>query len=516
MKPLRLILLLGVAAGQLVADISLPAILGDNMVLQSGEHTRIWGQAISGERVTVQFQGQTYETVAVDNRWEVWLQGVAVGGPYHMELRGFNRLRVENILVGDVWLASGQSNMMFNLNRADNAEEAIAGADQPLLRLFVVSKDAADTPQDDVTGAWVECTPETVARFSAVQYFFGREIAATQGIPVGLVLSGVGGTRICSWIAPADLDANPDSPLYRDYFADLLADYYPAYATWLEAFDADPKVAGKPPRHPFERMPSGYYHAMIAPLQPLTLKGFLWYQGETDSWWAEPYERLFTDLIWSWRREWGQGELPFLFVQLASYNGKLRVDENYPYLRDAQRLVAEKVPGTAMAVAIDVGEEMDIHPRAKEPVGHRLALAARHLVYGEDVAYSGPWFESVRFGGGDAVVRFAHTEGGLRARSPELRGFEVAGQDLVFHPAQARIEGATVVLRADAVNDPRYVRYAWDGFPDCDLENGVGLPAVPFRTDDVKRLTKEEWEAKYPEKLAASEALEATLDVGGR
>ncbi|MCF3652043.1 sialate O-acetylesterase [Synoicihabitans lomoniglobus] len=498
------------------ADIELPAILGDNMVLQASPDTRLWGQGISGEKVTVMFQGRTYHTTVENNQWTIALPDLETGGPFSMEIRGFNRIQLNNILVGDVWLGSGQSNMRFSLSRALEADAAIAAADHPEIRLFTVAENAADVPLDDVQGEWVVCSPETVRNFSAVQYYFGREIAGTQDIPVGLVLSSVGGTRICSWISAPDLAANPESEYYFTYFDELLANYHPAYAEYLARLDADPTLSERAPRHPFERMPSGYFNAMIAPLTSFAVKGILWYQGETDSWWAEPYERMMRDLIWAWRRDWGQGELPFLIVQLASFDGKLRVDENYPYIREAQRLVARSEPNTALAVAIDVGEKDDIHPKDKEPVGHRLALAARHLAYGEDIEFSGPTLAGVRFDAGRAIVSFDHAESGLRSRSPELRGFELAGQDEAFHPARAEIAGNTVMLRSDAVEDARYVRYAWDGFPDCDLENGAGLPASPFRTDTVKRLNKEEWEAKYPEKLAESEAMQATLDVGAR
>lgn len=498
------------------ADVQLPAIIGDNMVLQVSPETKVWGKGISGEKVTVFFQGQTYHTTVVDNDWQVVLTDLVPGGPYTMEIRGYNRIQLENILVGDVWLGSGQSNMAFSLRRARDAQAEIAAAHYPEIRLFTVTESATDTPQDDVDGEWVVCTPEHARNFSAVLYHFGREIADTQEIPVGLVLSSVGGTRICSWLSAPDLAANPEAEYYFTYFEKLLADYYPSYADYLERLDADPNLTDRAPRHPFERMPSGYFNAMIAPLTSFAVKGFLWYQGETDSWWAEPYERMMRDLIWSWRREWGQGELPFLIVQLASFDGKLRVDENYPYIREAQRLVALSEPNTALAVTIDVGEEDDIHPRDKAPVGHRLALAARHLAYGEDVEFSGPRLASVRFESGSAFVTFSHVESGLRSRASELRGFELAGLDEVFYPASAEILNDMVKLKARGVSDPRYVRYAWGGFPACDLENGAGLPASPFRTDTVKRLTKEAWEAKHPEKLAESEAIQATLDVGTR
>lgn len=476
----------GVATGW--AEVRLPAVIGDQMVLQQGEPVRIWGWATEGERVRVRLAGQERVTYAWDNAWQVTFAPLAASAePLEMVVDGFNRIVLGDILVGEVWLASGQSNMRLTVAGSSHAEASKALANDPRLRLFQVGEACADHPQPDVDGRWEVATPATVADFSAVAFHFGREILDTQGVPVGIILPTVGGTRAVNWTSAPVLARNPDARGHYDHYRELLRAYPDALDAWrAEVAGGHPEAPR--PRSPDRRRPAGYFNAMIHGLIPYTLRGVIWYQGETDTWNAEEYARMFPDLIDDWRDRWGQGALPFLYVQLPGFNGKPGVDENYPFLREIQRRIEPTRPNLAMAVTIDQGEADDIHPREKRAVAHRLALLARHRVYGEDVVDSGPRPSAIAFEGAVATVRFDSVAGGLVRRGNALEGFALAGEDGVFQPAEARIEGGdTVVVTAAAVAAPRYLRYAFEGFPPCTLYNSAGLPAVPFRTDDFPR-----------------------------
>jgi sialate O-acetylesterase len=455
----------------------------------------VWGTANDGEKVTVKLQDQTATTTARDGRWLVRLKALQPGGALTLIVAGeSNNVVVSNVLVGEVWLCSGQSNMAFQLSRAANAAEAIAAARDPQLRLLTVPRAALDTPATDAHVGWEESSPETAAKFSAVAWFFGRELRKTLHVPVGLINSSVGGTPVEAWTSQATLEGDPELKQALERYADTVKTYDPAAATAkhkkaLEQFKAavaKAKAAGtrlpanpRPPADPNRSTsrPACLYNGMIAPLQPYAIAGVIWYQGENNSGRAAEYQKLFPAMIKNWRQAWGQGEFPFLFVQIAPH------ERMSPEIREAQLLSWQKVPRTAMAVITDIGNETDIHPTQKEPVGARLALAARAIAYGEKITYSGPVFDSMKVDGSRAILSFKHIGGGLLAKDGDLKGFTIAGADGKFTSATAVIEGDKVVVSGASVEKPVAVRYGWANTPDVNLFNKEGLPATPFRTD---------------------------------
>lgn len=487
------------------ADVSLPAIIGDNMVLQQGLPLAFWGTADAGEQVQVEVgKNSARATADGQGHWLVRLEPTQQSGPIDVTIRGRNTITLKNVLVGEVWICSGQSNMEWPVSRAKDAEAEIAGADNPRIRLFVTEKFVAAKPRADTTGQWVECRPDSVDRFSAVGYFFGRQLHEALDRPIGLVQSVWGGTPAEAWTSREMLESHEILHPILDRWDEIVSDadeiqqkYEASLAQWQkEARQA--KQEGRPapqkprpprgPRHPHRA--SGLYNGMIAPLVPYTIRGAIWYQGESNASRAYQYRTLFSAMIEDWRNTWKQGDFPFLFVQLANF--RQAVDEpgesDWAELREAQTM-ALSLPDTAMAVTIDIGEADDIHPRNKQDVGRRLALAAGAVAYGHDQVYSGPMFRSMTKANGQIRLEFDHVGGGLVARGGELTGFAIAGADRNFKRADARIEGTAVVVSSEPVDDPVAVRYGWADNPSCNLYNTEGLPASPFRTDDWPGVT---------------------------
>lgn len=459
------------------AEVKLHGLFGHGAVLQQGMAVPIWGTAREGEKVTVKFQGQEVSTVAKDGRWLVKLKSLTAGGPFTLTVTGDNTITLENVLVGEVWLCSGQSNMGFQLYRAENAAAALAAASDPELRLFSVPHESDDAVRTDVTGKWKESTSLTASNFSAVAYFFGRDLRRTLKVPVALIDSSVGGTPAEAWTSRGTLESDPELKKILEQHAENVKNYDPKKKQGKTKATPPGGPAPTPDPARTAKRPTGLYNAMIAPLQPYALRGAIWYQGEANSGRAAQYQKLFPAMIENWRSAWGQGAFPFLFVQIAPH------DRMSPEIREAQALVAQRVPATAVIVTTDVGEATDIHPRKKEPVGARLALAARAIAYGEKLEYSGPVFDSLKVNGARAVLSFKHVGGGLVAKDGELKGFTIAGADDKFVPATAKIEGDKVVVAAGSVSKPVAVRYGWERVPDVNLFNREGLPASPFRTD---------------------------------
>ena len=476
------------------AEVKPNSLFSDGAVLQRGVAAPVWGTGKDGEKVTVKIQDQTVSTTVKDGRWLVRLKPLQAGGPFTMTITGDNTITVSNLLVGEVWLCSGQSNMGFQLSRAANAAEAIAAAGDPQLRLFSVPHGGTDAPLTDVAGSWKVSSPETAPSFSAVAWFFGRELRRALKVPVGLIDSSVGGTPAEAWTSRRALESDPELRQIIEQHAQKVKDYDPADAAAkrkqaLEKHKqaaAKAKAAGEPaPKAPraaadpsrSSSRPSALYNGMIAPLQPYAIAGAIWYQGEANAGRAAQYQKLFPAMIQNWRQAWGQGDFPFLFVQIAPH------ERMTPEIREAQLVSWQKVPRTAMAVITDVGNETDIHPTKKEPVGARLALAARAVAYGEKLEYSGPVYASLKVDGNRAVLSFTHVGGGLVAQGGELKGFTIAGADGSFVKATAAIEGDKVVVSSPAVAKPVAVRYGWANTPDVNLANKEGLPATPFRTD---------------------------------
>lgn len=586
--------------GPAEAALRLPDVIGDHMVLQRDAETRIWGWADPGETVTVRVGvHEVSGTADGDGAWSVQLPAPAGGGSLEMLVSaGGESITVRDVLVGEVWICSGQSNMQWPLSQATDAEEEIAEANYPLIRLFTVSMNTAKEPLEDCTGEWALCTPETAGPFSAVGYFFGRKIHGEEGVPVGLINTSWGGTPAEAWTSRGALDADADlkkmygaeeggddvqkadrarfdAKLEAGGSAPVTTDLTSLAGTWdfisgvpgqeiqsamtvsLEGDELDVAMVGwtaekstevsyaegelkwtflipgysplplhcavtvrggafrgtisvgDSPGGPFvgakrgsgvdrvdrlvpsapQNRPTSLYNAMIAPLLPFPIRGAIWYQGEANANTSEDallYHKLFSTMIGDWRAAWGQGDFPFLYVQLANF--KERYPDPQPHspwaeLRDSQRLTLS-TPNTGMAVIIDIGEGDNIHPKNKQDVGKRLALAALAKAYGKDVAYSGPMYRSFSVEGGRVRIAFDHTNDGLATRGGDhLVGFSIAGEDRRFVWAEASIEGDAVVVWSDEVAKPAAVRYAWADNPACNLYNGAGLPASPFRTD---------------------------------
>ena len=613
------------------------------MVLQRDTEIHLWGWAEAGERITVKFVKQK-ESVTTDASgcWEVRLAPVAVGGPFSMTIEGNNTIELENILMGDVWVCSGQSNMGWMVKNSNNSEEEIARAHIPEIRLFTVPHRMATQPLDTLEeGSWQRCTPETIPDFSAVAYFFGRELTRHLNVPIGLIHSSWGGTRAESWISPAAIGEHRGDPNFTTEFTNLdletaldegeqrleqwqasLKDYdaglqnnpswyapetsvtdwssiqvpgdwrnhgYPSlvgtawyrtqftlpagedlrdvalhlgtiddsdqvwvngtlvgetrndrYATRVYEIPASALRSGPNvlavrvenygtrgglwspadslyvatkqahiplagswrfkvgnqnlPEHPGtpgpNLLPSVLFQGMIHPLLHYPIKGVIWYQGEANASEAGAYRRLFSSLIRDWRDQWEVGTFPFLLVQLANFRPPTEAPQpsDWAELREAQA-AALALENTGMAVAIDVGEADDIHPRDKQTVGHRLALAARGVAYGESIEYSGPVYDEMEVEDNSIRIYFEHADAGVKTpRGEPIKGFAIAGEDQQFVWADATVEGNTVVVSSDKVPQPVAVRYAWSDNPDrANLYNEEGLPAVPFRTDQWKR-----------------------------
>jgi sialate O-acetylesterase len=479
------------------AEVKLPAIISDHMVLQADAEVPIWGWASPRETVAVRL-GQAQADVKADQngKWQVRLPKLSAGGPHILEVKGSNTLLVKDVLVGEVWLGSGQSNMAMTVNRAQDFEKEAAAANLPRIRMFTVSSTAASAPQADCQGEWIICSPETVARFSATAYFFGRELHKSLGVPIGLINSSVGGTPIESWISLEAQAASPDlQPLHQSLQtsdggfdgAKAKAKYEQDLAKWQEA-QKKAKAAGQPiPKRPQDPQAvrerkgnvGGLFNGKIAPLVGYQIRGALWYQGEANSTpgKAEYYRYQLPLLINDWRTRWGY-DFPFAWVQLPNFGGPGR---DWPTVRQAM-LDTLKVPNTGMAITLDIGEVNDIHPKNKQDVGKRLALWALGTVYGKSVPTSGPLPRSHERRGNSIVVSFSHVDGGLVAKDGELSGFEV-GDGTTFKPATAAIEGDNVVVTSRDVANPVAVRYAWSNNPQASLFNGAGLPATPFSLD---------------------------------
>jgi len=538
-------ILLLVLPAPLKAEVRMPAIFGDHMVLQEKAKLPIWGWASAGEKITVIFEGQKQATIAAaDGNWRIDLEPVnANGDAGTLTVNGNdNTLVFTDVLVGDVWIASGQSNMEFGLQTDSRGKEAIANAKDSGIRFFFVPWATALQPQTNIgsiippsplNGKWIVCSPETMSAnwgwhgFSAVGYYFAQEIRQATGHPIGMIATYKGGTPAQAWTSIPGLEKDAALAHYvaahqtimnnladaKAAYPKLYSEYQSATKTWNTSVEKA-KVAGETvpaqsaPKAPIPPdggygAPANLFNGMVSPLIPYAIKGVIWYQGESNGnniQEASEYATLFPALIQDWRDEWGQGNFPFVFVQLPNINGMAKVpsEGRWPWVREAQ-LKALSLPDTGMAVTIDIGEAGNLHPPDKIYVGQRLALAARHVAYGEDVVYSGPIFDSMTVQGNKIRLKFSHVTGGLKigtppptaagktiSVSPELSGFGIAGADQKFVWAKASIEGDTVVVYNDKVQQPLAVRYDWGQNPSGNLYNKEGLPASPFRTDGWK------------------------------
>ena len=474
--------LLACLPGTATAEVKLATIFGDSMVLQRELPVPVWGTADAGEKVTVTFGDQTHTAEAgKDGKWQVSLKPLeASAKPQTLKAAGSSTVEVKDVLVGEVWICSGQSNMEWRLATTLNAKEEVAASDHPQIRLFnVPGHTVSPVAKDELPGgAWQVCGPKTSGGFSAVGYFFGRRLQQELKVPVGLVGSNWGGTRIEPWTSPAGFHSVPE---LKDISAQV------------DAYTADTKVSG--------RSPSAIYNAMIHPLAPFAMRGAIWYQGESNGNEGESYYHKTQALVNSWRKLFNP-DLAFYWVQLANFrapNENPAGGDGWARLREAQRKALD-ISHTGMAVIIDIGDAKDIHPRNKQDVGSRLAQWALHQTYDQkDLVPSGPLYKSHKVEGGAIRVSFTHVGEGLmvgaktgleptkEVRDGALARFAIAGSDKVWHWAEATIDGDDVVVKSADVPNPVAVRYAFTTNPEgANLYNREGLPASPFRTDDWK------------------------------
>lgn len=484
-----------------MASVKPNSLFSDHMVLQRGVSVPVWGTAGEGEEVTVQFNGQKVSAKTKDGKWMVKLNPLKEGGPYAMTISGENIVTLNDILVGEVWVCSGQSNMERQLGPRTgqkpiiNWENERDAANYPQIREYHVTRGYSQEPVADAGAKWVICSPATVSDFSAVGYFFARNLHKRLNVPVGVLFTSVGGTPAEHWTSRAILEGNPElAVLIDEYnkrvseFPAKLEEYKRDEATLLAKFKQDsleavkagkpaPKKPGKPADPAVTGFISGLYNKMIVPIVPYAIKGFTWYQGESNNGRAKQYQTLLPAMIENWRKDWNNNDLPFLIVQIAPHKNMA------PELREAQLLTVKKTPNTALIVTTDCGDSADIHPADKKPVGDRLSLAANAIAYREKLEYSGPMYESVKMKDGKATLTFSHVGRGLRAKGGDLTGFTIAGADKQFVPAQAVISGDKIIVSSPGVIAPLAVRYGWANVPNGNLYNADGLPASPFRTD---------------------------------
>ncbi len=494
------------APRQLFAAVKLHPLFSDGAVLQRDMKVPIWGWADDGEKVTVQVGNQEKSAAAKDGKWSMTLDAMEAGGPHVLTVSsGGQTIEVKDVLVGEVWLASGQSNMQWPISRTANAEAVIAAAANPSIRLLTVPRRGANEPQSTVEANWTACSPDSVKEFSAVAYYFGRELQKVLGVPVGLINTSYGGTPAEAWTSRGQLAAKPQLAGMLEDDARTIANlpetqkrFEDELAKWKEEEKLAKEQGKEPPRRPqppagenSPHRPSVLHNAMIAPLVPYAVRGAIWYQGESNAGRAYQYRTLFPAMIEDWRHAWGQDDFPFLFVQLAPFMKITSepAESAWAELRDAQLQTSLTLPKTAMAVITDVGDEADIHPQQKEPVGLRLALAARALAYGEKIEYSGPVLKRQEIRKDRIVLSFDHVGDGLAVKGDSLTGFTIAGKDRRWVSAYAEVQGDQVAVWTPEVPEPVAVRYGWANYPLGNLWNKSGLPASPFRTDDFPLTT---------------------------
>ena len=444
------------ATTPLLAEMQPCSLFSDGAVLQREMPVPVWGTARDGEKVTVKFHGQEVSAVAKEGKWMVGLEPMKAGGPFTMTISGDNVVEIKNILIGEVWICSGQSNMEVSVSDSETPDKAIASSEDSMMRLFDVPRlplpPGLIGPIPEMTTRWAECTPATAAKFSGVGYFFGQKLREALNVPVGLINIPYGGSYAALWMDSKTRTEVAGGGTYRN--------------GWL-------------------------YDSMLMPLQPYAVRGVIWYQGESDADNSLRYRKEFPALIKNWRDDWKQGDFPFLFVQLTGFNfykkevaSEPQEQTTWAELREAQALTAASVPNTAMVVTTDLGSPENVHPVRKKEVGDRLAMAASGMVYGQDVSYKSPEFREMKIEDGKATVVFSNAEGGLVADGESVAGFAMAGEDRKFYNADAVVKDDRVTVSTSKVPHPVAVRYGWANYPLTNLFSKTGLPAAPFRTDD--------------------------------
>jgi sialate O-acetylesterase len=502
-------------------NFKLSALFTDNMVLQRECQVPIWGRAVDRTRIKVEFCGQIYETTAVDGKWTIILSPLEIGGPYEMSITADSeKLVLKNILIGDVWLAGGQSNMEWVLQNSLNGFEEIPKADYPNIRHYAVPKieyeeihrEAGNEVSSNTV--WEICTPETAGMFSAVAFHFAKEINKGLNMPIGIINCNWGGTSASCWMGEEYLSADSDLKSYLDDYNEAICnlteeeyvnqrkDYrerqeeynrkyqqfkleHPEVEEHLIPSNLDIESPWPPPMGPkcFLR-PSGLYYTMLQKVVPYPMKGVIWYQGESDTHKPKLYGKLFSKMIENWRKDFNNQNLPFLFIQLPFFGGENPDGEEWAFLREQQLNTVRDVSNTGMTVIIDCGEKDDIHPLDKKTVGERLALLAEAKIYGCSTEYLGPMYERMDIDENEVILFFKHAGDGLKVKGNTLKGFKICGKDRDFVEAEAKVKGDTVVVYSHKVKNPVAVSYGWANYTETNLYNNNGLPASPFRTDN--------------------------------
>ncbi len=518
---MRILCLLSLLAVSARAELKLPAIIGDNMVLQQKQANPLWGWDAPGTEVTVTFAGQTKTAKAgADGKWTVKLDAVPANAqPATISIKGSSSKELKNVLVGEVWVCSGQSNMGFNLNSTWDADLDIAQAKDAQLRLISVPQVGTQEIQNDFKGQWEECTPTTAAQFTAVGYHFGRVLREMLGVPVGLIDNAWGGSACEAWVKRDVLEKDPrfasiiarwkqtESTFTQEAFDKQVADHKTKLAEWTKARTEALKAgkhftaqAPRPPQNPMtgQHRPGNLYAGVLHPTIGYGIKGAIWYQGESNASRAKEYRDLFPFMIEHWRKEWKQGDFPFYWVQLADFKAYQTepVESDWAELREAQTLTIRKLPHTGQCVITDLGEANDIHPKNKRDVAERLARWALVQDYGQKLVYRSPELKDAKFEGGKALLTFDYAPQGLRTvDTDDVKGFAICGEDKKWVWAKASIIGGSkkgtnqIEVSADGVAKPVAVRYAWADNPICNVFSAEGLPVTPFRTDDFPMIT---------------------------
>lgn len=481
------------------AQVKLPALVGNNMVLQQKSKVNLWGWAQPNEKITIHLGWQNAPLEIITNSDGNWK--IAVETPkgsekqYDIKIVASNEIILKNVLIGEVWICSGQSNMYFPVGKEEgtwktgvkNYEEEIQNANFPFVRLFTVQTKASQKPLDDVIGNWKVCSSASVKNFSAVAYFFGKDLYQNLKVPIGLISSSWGGTKAEAWTAQSVLEDNTDFlPILEQdaknekLYQEKLENYYADLKKERITNNVDiSKTPLKKPKKEEHKVSCVLYNAMLHPLTNYTIKGVIWYQGESNAESAFLYRTLFPTMVKSWRSEWKQGDFPFYFVQIAPYKSQ------NPAIREAQLIASKTIPNTGMVVTTDVGNATNIHPIDKQTVGYRLALIAKARTYGESkLVYSGPTYNHMEIKKKRIQLFFDDVQNGFKDNNEELNEFEIAGNDKVFYPAMAKIDKKTIVVSSPKVKEPVAVRFAWKAVPEPNLFNIENLPASPFRTDD--------------------------------
>ena len=495
-------MMFAVLAQVATANIKVPALIADNMVLQQNTKAALWGWASAGEEVsiTTSWNNKTIRVITdASGKWTTYVKTIKAGGPYIINFKGSNNITITNVLLGEVWLASGQSNMEFFMAKTRsssytgvlNYEEEIKAANYPLIRQIDVANKNAAEPQQDFKGTWKICTPQNADTFSAVAFYFALQVHKATGFPIGIINSTWGGTTAESWTKKEVLENDNNFKVVVDRYNDAVKDYPKAIENYNAALnkwklDSSKAKPTAPVRPNPDKAPYRLYNAMIAPLAPYTLKGVIWYQGESNADRAYQYRRLFPAMIANWRNDFKNDKLPFYFVQISPHRSQ------NAEIREAQLLTYRNVKNTGMVVTTDNGDSLDIHPRNKKLVGERLSLWALNNEYGKkNIVTSGPLYKSMKIKGDKIEVEFDFTGDGLVTKDgTELKEFTIAGDDEKFVPAKAIMKGNKVEVWSDAVTKPVAVRFAWRNIPNPNLFNKAGLPASPFRTDSWKGMTE--------------------------